>query len=230
MAGNVAPNIVTDGLVLYLDAANTKSYVSGSTSWNDISRSGTNGTLTNGPTFNSTNGGNIAFDGVNDFCLSVFTFPKTNNISINIWGKYNLFPVAGNRGLFQIQNLGTTPSDQIKTVAGWVNPQGQMWGRLIDTVGAKNLPLVIGSTISLNTWYYFSYIADGSNYNLYINGDFKTQIAYNGVISNYDRIFLATQGTEPANINLSNASIYNRALTSQEILQNYNATKTRFGL
>ena len=54
--------IVTDGLVLCLDAANTKSYVSGSTTWNDISRSGFSGTLINGPTFNGNNGGSIVFD------------------------------------------------------------------------------------------------------------------------------------------------------------------------
>jgi hypothetical protein len=67
MAGTIAPNIVTDGLVLYLDAANTKSYVSGSTTWNDMSGFSNNGTLVNGPTFNSANGGSIVFDGVNDY-------------------------------------------------------------------------------------------------------------------------------------------------------------------
>jgi len=53
MAFSYSPKIVTDGLVLYLDAANPYSYVSGSTSWNDISRGGNNGTLVNGPTFSS---------------------------------------------------------------------------------------------------------------------------------------------------------------------------------
>ena len=67
MAFNYSPKIVTDGLVLYLDAANSKSYVSGSTTWNDISRSGINGTLVNGPTFTGSNGGSIVFDGVNDY-------------------------------------------------------------------------------------------------------------------------------------------------------------------
>jgi hypothetical protein len=69
MSFNYSPKIVTDGLVLYLDAANTKSYVSGSTVWNDLSRSGYNGTLTNGPTFNISNGGSISFDGVDDLSV-----------------------------------------------------------------------------------------------------------------------------------------------------------------
>jgi hypothetical protein len=66
MAFNYSPKIVTDGLVLYLDAANSKSYVSGSTTWSDLSRGGNNGTLTNGPTYSSAKGGIIILDGSND--------------------------------------------------------------------------------------------------------------------------------------------------------------------
>ncbi len=61
-----SPKIVTDGLVLALDAGNTKSYTSGSTTWFDKSGNANNGTLTNGPTFSSANGGSIVFDGVDD--------------------------------------------------------------------------------------------------------------------------------------------------------------------
>ena len=57
------PSIVTSGLVLFNDAANRKSYVSGSTSWRDISNNSNNGTLTNGPSFNGSNLGSIVFDG-----------------------------------------------------------------------------------------------------------------------------------------------------------------------
>ena len=67
MAFNYSPKTVIDGLVLYMDAANSKSYVSGSTTWNDISRGGNIGTLLNGPTFNSSNSGNIVFDGTDDY-------------------------------------------------------------------------------------------------------------------------------------------------------------------
>jgi hypothetical protein len=59
------PNVVTNGLVLNLDAANTKSYVSGSTTWRDLSGNGNNGTLVNGPTFSSNYGGGIVFNGSN---------------------------------------------------------------------------------------------------------------------------------------------------------------------
>jgi hypothetical protein len=230
MAGRISyyGNIVKDGLILDLDAAKRDSYPGTGTTWNDISGNQNNGTLVNGPTFNSGNGGSIVFDGVNDYSLTIFNTPKSNLISINLWLKHLQFPVTGNRGLFQAQSGGTTPSDQIKTLGGWVNSQGTVRGRLVDTAGDKNLPIIVGSTIILNTWYYFSYIADGSRYNLYINGEFKTQIAYNGTIANYDRIFLATQGVEPSNCNIAQTLIYNRALSATEVLQNYNATKARY--
>ena len=85
MAGNVAPKIVNDSsLVLCLDSANTKSYVSGSTVWNDISKEKNTATLTNGPTFNTSKGGNIVFDGVDDFCST--TLVKTfTNMTIQVW-------------------------------------------------------------------------------------------------------------------------------------------------
>jgi uncharacterized delta-60 repeat protein len=77
--------------VLYLDAANTKSYVSGSTTWNDISRGGNNGTLTNGPTFNSANGGSIVFDGVDDY-IQIENTINLPNWSYNFWYSTNYEP------------------------------------------------------------------------------------------------------------------------------------------
>ena len=75
------PHIVTDGLVLHLDAANTKSYQSGSTTWFDKSGYGINGTLTNGPTFSSANRGIIVFDGVNDYIDNTVNLTQINNIA-----------------------------------------------------------------------------------------------------------------------------------------------------
>jgi len=82
MAGNVAPNTVTDGLVLYLDAANTRSYPGTGTTWSDLSRGGNNGSLINGPTFNGGNGGSIVFDGTNDSVnLQQSTSIDVNNLT-----------------------------------------------------------------------------------------------------------------------------------------------------
>ena len=66
MGAAAGPNVVEDGLVLALDAGNTQSYPGSGTAWTDISGKGNNGTLTNGPTYSSADGGAIVFDGIND--------------------------------------------------------------------------------------------------------------------------------------------------------------------
>jgi len=92
MSGNVAPNTVKDGLVLYLDAANIKSYTSGSTIWYDLSKRNNNSTLVNNPTFDSSNKGSIVFDGIDDVgtfpVLPDFYFLGRSPYTLSIFCKY----------------------------------------------------------------------------------------------------------------------------------------------
>ena len=83
MAVKGGPNTVTSGLVLELDAGNIKSYQSGSTTWFDKSGNAYNGTLINGPTFNTGSLGNIVFDGVDDYVLANLT-----PLGLNVQGPY----------------------------------------------------------------------------------------------------------------------------------------------
>jgi hypothetical protein len=76
-----SPRIVTDGLVLCLDAANARSYPGTGTTWTDRSGNGNDGTLTNGPTFDSDNGGILSFDGTNEN----LTIPSVTFNSIELW-------------------------------------------------------------------------------------------------------------------------------------------------
>jgi hypothetical protein len=105
-----SPKIVTDGLVLALDAGNVKSYASGSTTWLDKSGGGNNGTLINGPTFSSANGGSVVFDGTNDNALlpiNFFSYPSLTTFSISLWFKSS----QSNGGtLFGQQNTNNPPS------------------------------------------------------------------------------------------------------------------------
>ena len=80
------PNIVTDGLVLVLDAANPTSYISGSTTWRDLSGNNNSGSLVNGPTFNSVNGGSIVFDGSNDY-VEISPVNASSQFTLNLWIK-----------------------------------------------------------------------------------------------------------------------------------------------
>ena len=83
-------NVVTDGLVLALDAANTKSYPGSGTTWRDMSGNNITGSLTNGPTFNSANGGSIVFDGTNDSVIMADNSAlNTQTPSVEVWIKTN---------------------------------------------------------------------------------------------------------------------------------------------
>ena len=215
MAFNYSPKIVTNGLVLCLDAGNVKSYVSGSTSWNDLTSNQNVGTLTNGPTFNTGSGGSIVFDGVNDY-LNLGN-PSTLNIlnfTVCAWAKSSTFT--------NYQNIifkGTTT--------------GQ-YGIALNSSGDWTIQPNTGFTgdiLSLNTWNFFVGTYNGTQITAYRNGVQKQQ--YSIAQSYFGSII--TVGTDTVNSryfngNIAQVSIYNRALSATEILQNYNATKTRFGL
>lgn len=210
------PHIVTDGLVLSLDAGNNKSYQSGSTTWFDRSGNGNNGTLTNGPTFSSQNQGSIVFDGVNDYVLvgnqpslSLTTFTlaawirTTTSTNQIILGKSHLTSYYMNtaNGGFSLWTAGST-------------------------LGSVNIGLNDGN------WHYVVATMVGTLKSLYADGRFIT--SNNGTIPTIDNAILYIGLSASVNIhfngNIAQTQIYNRALTPQEILQNYNATKSRFNL
>jgi hypothetical protein len=229
-------NIVTDGLVLYLDAANTKSYPGSGTTWTDVSKGGNNGTLTNGPTFNSANGGSIVFDGVNDTvnCGNILNI-GLNSLTVSCWvkinsgtgiigviGKTSARSYVGRYSIFiETNNILAffQPADNkvIQTpVTPYIDGKFHNITMVIDRVSFMRLyidsisvgtPIDIGATSNINL--------SNSTDNLYI-GSYGS--------SNGQSPIYFLNGSIPI------VSIYNRALTAQEVLQNYNATKTRFGL
>ena len=238
------PPIVTNGLVLYLDAANPQSYVSGSTTWRDISGTRNNGTLINGPTFNSANGGFIRCDGTNDFIevpdnalldfgSNSFTveywFRKlatTINYS-NVWGpnKWNTGAAPGtNEWVLSIGN-GSKGNGNSYSFAVEV-------GNTIYGTGESSMQL------ELNQWYQLVGIRNSNSLQTYLNGILKQNVSLSGflsssVINNVGRnlrINNSNYNNLYTNADNSIIRIYNRALTPQEVLQNYNATKSRFNL
>ena len=228
MAFSYSPKIVTDGLVLYLDAANTRSYVSGSTTWNDISRSGNNGTLINGPTFNSGNGGSIVFDGVNDYVIvSDFSTYSGTQGTLCAW----VYPNSGNVNRYVIAagELGQTGrSRAIGTLSG------RWW---LVGYGSSNQDWLTNFTTVSNQWSYVTYTWYGTtNIGVSVNGvfDYAVRTGLNPLSGTQLRVGapswtnLGTYGIWNGKIPTS--QVYNRALSESEIFQNYNATKTRFGL
>lgn len=222
------PKIVTDGLVLALDAANPKSYPGSGTTWSDLSGNGNNGTLTNGPTFNSDNQGSIDFDGVNDYIefTSGISTPTANLTSVT-WVKLDSYltqnstigihPDGGANGGFRIYAISPTSMG--------------VWMR--NSTGSVSA-LTTSNGIPLNEWIQITFVNNNGVGKIYrngveaVSGTFSTTpVALNNVnawISRYSGGGYYIDGKVGSPI------LYNKALTPQEIQQNYNATKSRYGL
>jgi hypothetical protein len=222
----IGPHIVTDGLILNLDAGNTKSYPTTGTTWTDLSGNSNTGTLTNGPTFSSTNSGTIIFDGVNDYVQgpTSTTLFSNRSFSVESW----IFPAA------------SPPAEQIYFSA-WSSASTQRALHLrVYNTGVLRVAYfendLDASGIVINTWNHVvvTYNTSGDLTSAYINGIF--------INSSNVGPFLATSASirigiweypgvpQPFKGNISTVSVYNRALSETEVLQNYNATKSRFGL
>jgi hypothetical protein len=227
------PNIVTNGLVLALDAANTKSYISGSTTWNDLSGNSNNGTLTNGPTYNSSNGGSIVFDGTNDY---IDLGNKTLNIELQdksacVW-------------LYQNTTPGSLAGIIDKEFDGGGSSYGG-WGFWISNTnrmmfwlqGQKDITDAGSRTITNNIWQHivFSYNYSTKSVSFYLNGTLNSTVTNATIVEKVSdtttlKIGAFRGGGNVFNGRISNTLIYNRQLTSLEIQQNYNGQKARFGL
>lgn len=217
----IGPQIVTDGLVLYLDAANPKSYPGSGTAWSDLSGDGNNSTLTNGPTFDSGNKGSIRFDGTND--SSNFSYDLRSNWTYECWVKHDT--VNGFAFLGQ-GNVGTSTGLHI-----WFNASNRVrFGMYNNDTDVLNL------TTQSGKWYHycFSY-QHTSPYTKKIWRDgvqlSTTTISGPSQYSGTGTVRIAatySSGGAYADGNFAIAKLYDRVLTTAEIQQNYNATKNRF--
>jgi hypothetical protein len=224
MSANVAPNIVRNGLVLELDAANTKSYPGTGTSWTDLTANGNNGSLINSPTFNSANVGSIVFDGTNDYVDTNYT-QQLGDFTIALWFNANATTPASGRILDKNYINGTWIG---KNTSGGLNSWG---GGVRESVA----PYGIYITLPDGQWNYLVSIRSGTTHILYGNG--ITNTTSNTVSSTSLDTSILRFGVENSGVgvsyykgNIASAQIYNRALSAAEVLQNYNALKSRFGL
>ena len=216
-----SPRIITDGLVLCLDAANRQSYPGSGTVWTDLAGSN-NGTLTNGPTFSSENGGSIVFDGVNDIANT--TYVSANTYTFSAWFKTNVVS-DGYRNIISIP----TPNYSLVLLDN-DSPNLGFWTN--DNLNGESLST---PTISTNTWYNVAFVREGNNttggYKAYLNGVLYGN-ANTGTWSSTANLSVGgrTDTAQFLNGNISQVYIYNRTLSPTEILQNYNATKGRYNL
>jgi hypothetical protein len=217
------PKIVTSGLVLALDAADTNSYPRSGTTWTDLTGNGNNCTLVNSPTFNSSNGGSIVFNGTNQYgnVANVTSLNGTTQ-TISVW--YNTTNNLLGRGSVVIGKTDATNS---------LNGYNLFANSTAQVKGAATTTDITGGSITNSIWFHVTMtFTSGASSSIYVNG---TLAATTSIIS-------FTISTQPLRIGLSQdtfwtafagriakVDIYNRVLTATEVLQNYNATKSRFG-
>ena len=229
MAVGYNPRTVTDGLVLVLDAGNTKSYPGSGTAWTDLSGKGNNGTLTsmNGSNYNSANGGYLDFDGSIDQidCGSSDDFAfGTGDFTIEFWcnpdalGSASMISISANGGLSSA-NWQFRYTTSTLTNLKWIY--------------SSTANITSSSTISIGEWTQIVATRSGTALTLYINavsegtGSSSADLSDNGTL----RIGRNRDGNSYFDGKISNVKLYKgKALTATEVLQNFNAMRGRYGI
>lgn len=215
-----SPLIVTNGLLLCLDPANTRSYSGSGNTTYDLSGLGNTSALTNGPTYTSSNLGAFVLDGTNDYILV--------NSQANILPYTTYTKIA----YFYVTNFSTSNN----IISGGFSGQHAFWLQGLQKLYAGhngNWSTVTGNTtLSLNTWYFGAVTySNSTGWKLYLNGrEDGTSANTTTFIGNQEISIGSYGGGNNFTGRIAGVQIYNRVLSASEILQNYNATKRRFGL
>ena len=239
MAIKANPVLVSDGLVLSLDAANSRSYPGSGTTWTDLSGRGNTGTLTNGLTYSSSNGGSIVFDGVDDYVdfstISQITnsneitfegFVKINGTSsgsFNWGGQYLIFKRNSRTTNFEGFSLYFDQNDnrfKVTSTPSGGSPQARA-STNVTTRGIIYHVLATGKT--------------NDSIKIYLNGVLQgtTNISHTLDLPSTPTLKIGRSAESfegPSNATIYMARVYNRALTASEIQQNFNALRGRYGI
>ena len=215
--------LVTDNLILHLDASN---YSSGST-WTDESGQGNNGTLTNGVSYSSDNGGVLVFDGTDDYVTtSSDMFNANSNFTFSIWFYSDTF-ASGSKYSF-IADINNSQSLYLRYDTD---------GGSIDVVNSNInvLGSFSNSSLSTNTWYNITVTRSSNTYTLYINGSSISTLSSshsfthspNAIGANYKTSSPYYKHLFDGKIGI--ISIYNSAISASDVTQNWNTFKVRYG-
>ena len=216
------PYVIRDSsLVLELDAADKNSYVGTGTTWTDLSGNNNTGTLVNSPTFSSANGGTIAFNGTNQYVTDTINI-ASSAFTIICWVYPNVTPSSN-----IVFSVGTTAANRQAIHLRMVTNTSFLFGMYADDLSAT----VTGVT---GVWNCFSVtLTTGFVQSIYQNGIFNTSRTAGGYYVGNTTCNIARwamNAGEYVNGNIPIVQVYNRALSAAEILQNYNAIKSRFNL
>ena len=221
------PSVVATGLVLCVDAGNPRSYSGSGTVWNDATTSGFNYTLTNSPTYTSGTSGFFTFDGVNEYATaSNNTALDTQTPTVEVWVRTN----ATNQNGFWFEK-------------GQVNTQYALfqegvnitWRQYFTTLpGINSLTATTATYMNTSNWYQVVGTFTTGSRILYINGVQVNSDSQAGTIAtNTGGQWIGVYGGAAGyfyNGSLSICRVYNRVLTAAEVLQNFNASRGRYGV
>jgi hypothetical protein len=225
-------NIVTDGLVLWLDAANRKSYPGSGNTWLDLSGNNNTGTLTNGPTFSSANNGSIVFDGTNDYvnCGTNTNLSPIDGITVGCWVYFNNI---NRREIF----IGKGNGQIANTNQYWIE---KLNTNVFQLLIVTDIPSAVESRLGLsdfiiqnNTWYFVCLTYNRQNLRGFVNGvqSINTLAITSPLHFTEYNLGVGRLGDLPSlpmEGKIAAAQIYNRALSAQEVRQNYDALKSRY--
>lgn len=209
-------SIVTSGLIFHVDASLSQSYPGSGTTWTDLSSSASNATLINGATFNSAYGGSLVFSGSANYATSASNTGITGTAARTLcaW----VYPTASPTNTTVIR-IGSGANSQLYELQyDATNITGHFWGT------GWALSSAHGKSI-LNTWTHLVMAYNGTTVSHYVDGVFKGSGNFAlGTTNSVVTLSLAAYGPHfDFAGRMATSSLYNRGLTSEEILQNYNA-------
>ena len=215
--------VVDTSLQLWLDAGQTSSYSGSGTTWTDLSGAGNNGTLTNSPTYSgTTNGGVFTFDGSTQYAATTLNSSTISDGTLSAW----CYPIASPNSSYydgiidgdSPGNYGTGFGINNSTYQAIVNDQ--FWN-------------TIGQSVILNQWVMVTMTFTATTALFYINGTQVSSLSYTrGTVSPGNNYLIGKSAANARYFNgrISTAMVYNRALTSDEILTNFKALRGRYGI
>lgn len=228
MSFNFSPKIITDDLILYLDSANTKSYLSSAPSkWRDISKNDNDIVFGNNPTFNSSNLGSLLFDGINDYGYNSYNSDfdlSSTDYTLEGWFNSNSF----SSGQMIISN------DTFGSSFDWcLFIQNSTQIAIYSNGTATNVTATV-PTMSTGQWYHFVVTSISGVIRIYLNSIlYQTQTMSTSNVSQLN-ITLGCSGWNNPNSfmngKISIIKVYRKGLSENEVLQNYNTIKGRFNL
>jgi hypothetical protein len=221
MAFGNGPSVVTNGLVLALDAADRNSYPGSGTVWNDLSGNNNSGSLVSGPTFSSANGGSIVFNGSNQFinCGNNSSVQITVG-TISAWIR-TTSPGSSFRSIIAKQSAwGLFVADNILVTYDWGAAATRTTGINIADGTWKYTALTFTQTVG----------TPSNNAIVYLNGTSVLTTTVQHSNHGVNLQIAEANASQFLNGNIANAQVYNRVLSAAEIQQNYNAQKSRFNL